>query len=889
MSAGNANFARGQLWMCPNKFDTSASYPCTRLHDLSPDTITGLELVDNKLYYLRAYSREIWAYDLQTQTQSLFHSISCPYCIVNASRPQFDIPIRLRYLNDGLFYVLQYWHVTGFNSSKSGMVYRINSSGALVDTLMDVSSTTWGMLDFLWLPTNATAPYSARQNAVASSPAAPTQPPTEPPLAAPSSSPMAAPLNAPALPPADAPVYSPVAPISSPAVAPAFAPIASPFAAPAFLAIPSFSLSPVGNPLATGAPISVPPVGLNSPSSPPPASSESPRLAPAAANNFADSVPSADGSAPIGAIIGGVVAFAVVLGIVLFVVFFVLRKKKKNKKSEKKPPTPETGAGVGAPPLSPAPAGSAPMENTMYGAVRSLESASAGAATPRRPTLVGAKWNIEKADLDIGEMIGSGNYGTVFEGDWRGAPVAIKQCSDELNRDEFYVEAATMAQIRPRMAFFVCLLSKSDQSRSRSRVDKNVCQIYGVHREGAELFLVMENIPGGNLLELLNEGELKMDAKMKIIADIVSGMLHLHSEGIIHRDLAARNVLLTEDNIGKISDFGMSRPGSDSATSIKTLSGPIRWMSPESIASHSYSTKSDVYSFGVLLWEIVTNGETPLINMTTSQVAIARRDRNLTPEIPEDAPLLLADLIKRCWATDPSERPTFKSMAKTFASYRAPRKTRQSKAIPKATAPKADANYSAFESQDLPSDSANVRTGSKRSKNSEGRTGSGRSRKGSTTSDSRSSGKAAEMVPVTDFLRQKHSEAGHRKRPTPPGVTVVSRDDALTIIGEEDEEFRASTPSSRTADSTSSRSKSPSKRAGGSSRATESGRDGRSQPPMKRRAGDSSQAGSSLNAAPVRTKGSGRSKNSNAPREGSSPLRFRISDATPPKASDTLS
>eukprot|EP01122_Echinamoeba_exundans_P006350 TRINITY_DN1761_c0_g1_i3.p1 TRINITY_DN1761_c0_g1~~TRINITY_DN1761_c0_g1_i3.p1 ORF type:complete len:554 (+),score=105.73 TRINITY_DN1761_c0_g1_i3:396-2057(+) len=253
-------------------------------------------------------------------------------------------------------------------------------------------------------------------------------------------------------------------------------------------------------------------------------------------------------------------------------------------------------------------------------------------------------------ELEFGDKIGSGNYGTVFEGEWRGAPVAIKQCSDDLNREDFYAEAQTMAQIRPH---------------------KNVCQIYGVYRdEHGGLSLVMELLPGGDLLDLLREGTLTIDDKMKIIAELVSGMIHLHAEKILHRDLAARNVLLTEEGDCKISDFGMSLQSPDLAAKIKTQFGPIRWMAPEAIGSHQYSTKSDVYSFGVVLWEILTNGQTPLANYTTNQVAVARRDHNLTPEIPEDAPELLRDLIHKCWATDPEARPSFKSMAKLFSAYR---------------------------------------------------------------------------------------------------------------------------------------------------------------------------------------------------------------------------
>jgi serine/threonine protein kinase len=736
-SNGAWNFLRGELWMCPNKSDVSSSYSCIRLVNLSPDTLTGLDIVNNTIYYLKAASREIWRVEARLgATPQLFHAIVCNGCTVNSSRPQFDVPIRIRYMNDGLFYVLQYWHQTGFNSSKQGMIYRVDSAGNLVDRLM-TTRTTWGITDFLWMPNNASAPFSARQVSVSSAPPAPVAQPVVP-LASPVASPEASPSLPPtagspfavpfANPVADAPIAAPAAtaeptaspvatsgPISAP-VAPvpvAFTPHASPSSPPT--KAPVASIAPSASPsvwrfnVTSPAPtqqqlsaleapvaqllavsnvsivlvsskrfvqavvvldlvvpdqttlnailasatlqqqiISLVSIALN-PATPASGTSPTGSMVPSSNSPDGSGVTNQNsGSAATGAIIGGVIGGIALIVFIIAIVIIAMRAKKAKKQKGK-----GKDAAKAPPPAAGAKAAGAPAESTTYAPVLSFDNNGTNSSTPNatrsRAGTMGAKWSIEKGELEFGEKIGSGNYGTVFEGEWRGAPVAIKQCSDDLNREDFYAEAQTMAQIRPH---------------------RNVCQIYGVYRDGADIHLVMELLPGGDLLDLLREGTLSVDDKLKIIADLVSGMIHLHAEKILHRDLAARNVLLTEEGDCKISDFGMSLPGSDMATKIKTQFGPIRWMAPEAIGSHEYSTKSDVYSFGVVIWEILTNGQTPLANYTTNQVAVARRDHNLTPEIPEDAPELLRDLIQRCWATDPEARPSFKSMAKLFSAYR---------------------------------------------------------------------------------------------------------------------------------------------------------------------------------------------------------------------------
>ena len=104
----------------------------------------------------------------------------------------------------------------------------------------------------------------------------------------------------------------------------------------------------------------------------------------------------------------------------------------------------------------------------------------------------------------------------------------------------------------------------------------------------------------------LNEREL-----LKIAEDVANGMNYLSSLNLVHRDLAARNVLLTEE---KVTDFGIAREVHSEGIYTKTTTAsrlPVKWMAPEFIRFHIYTSKSDIWSFGVLLWEIITIGECP--------------------------------------------------------------------------------------------------------------------------------------------------------------------------------------------------------------------------------------------------------------------------------------
>ncbi|KAM5289256.1 vascular endothelial growth factor receptor 1 [Ctenodactylus gundi] len=152
------------------------------------------------------------------------------------------------------------------------------------------------------------------------------------------------------------------------------------------------------------------------------------------------------------------------------------------------------------------------------------------------------------------------------------------------------------------------------------------------------------------------------------MADLISysfqvarGMEFLSSRKCIHRDLAARNILLSENNVVKICDFGLARDIYKNPDYVRKGDTrlPLKWMAPESIFDKIYSTKSDVWSYGVLLWEIFSLGGSPYPGVQMDEDFCSRLKDGMRMRAPEYATPEIYQIMLDCWHKDPKERPRF--------------------------------------------------------------------------------------------------------------------------------------------------------------------------------------------------------------------------------------
>ncbi len=245
---------------------------------------------------------------------------------------------------------------------------------------------------------------------------------------------------------------------------------------------------------------------------------------------------------------------------------------------------------------------------------------------------------------EVKKLIGEGGmanvylgYDTILERD-----VAIKVLRGDLADDEKFVRRFR------REAQNASLLSHP-----------NIVQIYDVGEDDGNFYIVMEYIKGQTLKQLIKKrGKLTVPETVDIVSQLTDGLAHAHDSYIIHRDIKPQNIMILEDGMVKITDFGIAMAiNASDLTQTNSVMGSVHYLPPEQASGKGSTIKSDIYSLGIMMYEMLA-GTMPFKGETAVEIAM-KHLKNPMPSIRKENPSVpqsLENIILKATAKNTKNR-----------------------------------------------------------------------------------------------------------------------------------------------------------------------------------------------------------------------------------------
>lgn len=247
---------------------------------------------------------------------------------------------------------------------------------------------------------------------------------------------------------------------------------------------------------------------------------------------------------------------------------------------------------------------------------------------------------------EILEEVGNGGMATVYKAKDHvlNRYVAVKVLKDEYTTDSDFIKRFN-----------------TEAQSAASLSHANIVSIYDVgHEEENNLYyIVMELVKGKTLKEIIKkDGTLSWKWAVNIAIQIASALEVAHKNGIIHRDIKPHNIIITEDGVAKVTDFGIAKAVSNSTmTAFGTTIGSVHYFSPEQAKGGITDAKSDLYSLGVVMYEMLT-GKVPFDADTPVSIALKHMQEEATEpiEINPEIPTAVNQIVIKAMKKDPIER-----------------------------------------------------------------------------------------------------------------------------------------------------------------------------------------------------------------------------------------
>jgi serine/threonine protein kinase len=249
------------------------------------------------------------------------------------------------------------------------------------------------------------------------------------------------------------------------------------------------------------------------------------------------------------------------------------------------------------------------------------------------------------------QMIGQGSYALVLKAKWKSETVAIKMFPRHvLETNDFQQELQLMMLLK----------------------HPNIVTMLGACIKVPRIGIVMEFCANGSLAIYIrqNKGKIGFSRKLRILLDVARGMRFLHSNNVIHRDLKCENVLLDNNMVAKVADFGLSRKSAH-GVKMTTMVGSPAYMAPELVANEFYDEKIDVFSFAIVMFELYTESLEPYGPAPFGVELKVSKNPLFRPVFPDNFlvrtdEMFIVSLMQECWRHNPKERPSFDDIVQKF-------------------------------------------------------------------------------------------------------------------------------------------------------------------------------------------------------------------------------